>query len=95
MSEHHDDYNVICLHSIAFYSLIEEVVERLGGNQKQPDKWIGDEEAMRLLHISSRTTLQKYRDDGSIRFSQPSRKVILYDRDSILQFIENNAKNTF
>lgn len=27
--------------------------------------------------------------------SQPSRRVILYDRDSILEFLEQHAKDTF
>lgn len=48
-----------------------------------------------MLHISSKTTLHKYRDDGSIRFTQPSKKLILYDRDSILEFLNTKAKDTF
>ncbi len=90
------DNEIICLESVAFYELIEQVVERLSHQQSTPLKeWISNEEAMVLLGITSRTTLQRYRDEGSIRFSQPSRKVILYDRDSILAFIEKNAKDTF
>ena len=50
---------------------------------------------MKLLHVSSKTTLQKYRDEGYIRFSQPSKKLILYDRESIMEFINSNAKDTF
>ncbi len=93
-----NDYsaNIICFESQAFYALIEEVVERIKDkNPIQQDQWIGDEDAMALLQISSKTTLQKYRDEGRIRYSQPSRKVILYDRASILEFIEEHAKNTF
>jgi hypothetical protein len=48
-----------------------------------------------MLGISSKTTLQRFRDEGSIRFTQPSRKIILYDRDSILVFLEQHAKDTF
>ena len=71
-------------------------MERITQQQKQKeDKWIDDEEAMRLLHITSRTTLQKFRDDGSIRFTQPTRKLILYDRESILQYLERHAKDPF
>ena len=96
MPEFGNNLNIICLESEAFYALIEEVVNRLkeknGGDQ---EKWIDDEEAMRLLHISSKTTLQKYRDEGSIRFTQPSKKLILYDRESILEFLNQKAKDTF
>lgn len=86
---------VICLESEAFYALVEEVVDRLKEKQGIQDKWIDDEEAMRLLRISSKTTLQKYRDEGFIRFTQPSKKLILYDRDSINEFLEKNSKDTF
>ena len=88
--------DIICLESEAFYALIEEVVTRLQEkNSIGQEIWISDVEAMQLLHISSKTTLQKYRDEGLIRFSQPSKKVILYDRDSILEFINTKAKDTF
>jgi hypothetical protein len=87
---------VICLQDAAFYSLVEQVVERLKAahNQKE-DKWISDDEAMHLLNIKSKTTLQKLRDEGKIRFSQPQKKVILYDRESLNTYLEKNAHNTF
>jgi len=96
MSEFGSSLNVICLESEAFYALVEEVVDRMKEKSgSQQDKWISDEEVMQLLRITSRTTLQKLRDEGSIRFSQPTRKLILYDRDSILQYLETHAKDTF
>lgn len=87
---------VICLEEAAFYTLLEQVVARLKethGNEKE--KWVSDEHAMQLLNIKSKTTLQKLRDEGKIRFSQPQKKIILYDRDSILKYLEQNARNTF
>lgn len=95
MPEFGNNLNIICLESEAFYALIDEVVNRLKEKNGVEEKWIDDEEAMRLLHISSKTTLQKYRDEGSIRFTQPSKKLILYDRDSILEFLNLKAKDTF
>lgn len=86
---------VICLEEQAFYTLLEEVVARLKMTQQQTDKWIGQDEAMRLLSIKSRTTLQKMRDEGKIRFSQPEKRIILYDRDSINAYLEQHAKETF
>ena len=87
---------IICLQEEAFYALIEQVVARLkekDGGEK--DKWISDEDAMQLLKIKSKTTLQKLRDEGRIRYSQPQKKIILYDRDSITNYLEQNARNTF
>lgn len=87
---------VICLQEDAFYALIEEVVERLRDNHSQrTEKWVSAEKAMQLLNITSKTTLQKLRDEGKIRFSQPQKKIILYDRDSINAYLEQNAQNTF
>ena len=87
---------VICLESKAFKKLIDEVVERVrhehGANK---NNWISDEDAMDILNITSRSTLQSYRDEGKIRYTQPSKKVILYDRNSIMKLLEKNAKDIF
>jgi hypothetical protein len=87
---------VICLQDSAFYLLIEKVVERIKQkNGIKEDKWISGEEAMKKLRITSKTTLQKLRDEGKIRFSQPEKKLILYDVDSINEYLEKHAQNTF
>lgn len=87
---------VICLEDAAFFALVEQVIERLKAAQnQQTDKWISDEQAMQLLNIKSKTTLQKLRDEGKIRFSQPQKKIILYDRQSIDEYLEKNARETF
>lgn len=87
---------VICLEEQAFYTLLEEVVARLKADQQtSPVRWIGQQEAMQLLNIKSKTTLQKMRDEGKIRFSQPEKRIILYDRVSIDTYLEQHAKETF
>ncbi|WAC11900.1 helix-turn-helix domain-containing protein [Dyadobacter pollutisoli] len=87
---------VICLEESAFYELIEQVVSRLKEKSAQTqDKWIAGDETMRLLNIKSKASLQKLRDEGKIRFSQPQKKIILYDRDSIDTYLNQNARNTF
>ena len=88
--------NVIVLEEEAFYALIEEVVGRLKEKHKiTEDKWISGQEAMKKLRITSKSTLQKYRDEGRIRFSQPDKKIILYDTDSINQYLSKHSKETF
>lgn len=87
---------VICLEDKAFYALLEQVVQHIKDKYSiKNDKWISAEEAMRKLRISSKTTLQKFRDEGMIRFSTPAKKIILYDLDSIEEYLEKNAKETF
>jgi len=87
---------VVVMESEAFFKLIEEVLKRLTQKQTdKDDKWISAEEAMRKLRISSRTTLQKLRDEGKIRFSAPEKKLILYDVDSIHEYLEKNVREPF
>jgi len=87
--------NVICLEEEAFYKLVEQVVEKLNHKHNAlPERWIDGEEAMRRLRIKS-TTLQKLRDEGRISYSQPSKKIILYDSYSIDEYIEDNVKQKF
>jgi hypothetical protein len=87
---------VICLEDSAFYALIEEVVNRIKEKQGiKEDKWLSPTEAMEKLRIKSKTTLQRLRDEGRIRFSQPDKKIILYDADSINEFLNKHSKETF
>ena len=87
---------VICLQDSAFYQLVEQVVERIKEKKGiKEDKWISPEEAMKKLRITSKTTLQKWRDEGKIRFSQPEKKIILYDVESINEYLEKHTKETF
>jgi len=89
--------NVICIEETAFYTLMDGVIKYVKSEMEPvtPDKWIGKKEAMKLLRIKSPTTLQKLRDEGRIRFSQPQKKHIVYDRDSINKYLEGHAKEPF
>lgn len=87
--------NVICLEEKAFFELVEQVVERLSDKLNVPvDRWIDGQEAMRRLGIKS-TTLQKLRNEGQLVYTQPSRKVILYEAASIDDYLERSKKSTF
>jgi hypothetical protein len=87
---------VICLEEPAFYQLIEKVVARIKDekNIKEP-LWLSGEEAMKKLHINSKTTLFKIRDEGKIRFAYASPRVILYETASINEYLAKKAKDTF
>jgi hypothetical protein len=87
---------MICLHEPAFYALIDKVVSRvLAEHSVKEEKWLSPDEAMNRLHIKSKTTLQKLRDEGRIRYSQPEKKLIVYDAASIDAFLEQHSKDTF
>lgn len=91
-----DKIEIICFESEAFFKLIAEVIERFKPiKELPPDKWISGTEAMRMLRIKSKTTLQKLRDEGRIRFSQPDKKNILYDLESIADYLEDFVYEPF
>ena len=81
--------NIICLESEALKSLVKQLAAEL---KEEDYPWIDEKEAMLLLRISSKTTLQKYRDTGNIDFRRISKKHIVYRRQSILDFIENSEE---
>lgn len=84
---------MICLEKKAFYELIEKVIEWFKERyQTKEDKWISADEAVQKLRIASKTTLQKFREEGRIRFSQPDKKIILYDADSSIEYLEKHVK---
>ncbi len=61
----------------------------------EPDKWILEAEAMHLLGIKSKSHLWKLRSEGCITYTQPSRKILLYDRGSILEYLNSHIKKSF
>ncbi|CAM1360741.1 conserved hypothetical protein [Tenacibaculum litopenaei] len=80
----------------SFFELIDKVVAHIDQKATEKNsKWITPEAAMKALNITSKTTLQRYRDEGKIRFAQPSKKIILYDSQSIDEFLEKNTRDTF
>ena len=87
--------NVICIEENAFYELVETVIKRSEEKKVQDNVWISGEEVMKLLYIESKSTLQKLRDTGEIRYSQYCKKIILYEKASALKFLERYACETF
>ncbi|MBW4889193.1 helix-turn-helix domain-containing protein [Mucilaginibacter sp. HMF5004] len=86
---------VICLEEPAFYKLLEDVVKRLKlENNIQEDEYITGEEAMRKLGITSKTTLQKLRDNGSISFTKDT-PTMMYNAQSISVYLKSKTLKTF
>lgn len=75
--------------------LIRECVA-LGEKQKPKEKiWITTKETMQLIGIKSRTTLARIKNEGLIEFTQPLKKVILFKKESVLDYLESKSKKTF
>ncbi|AXG72972.1 DNA-binding protein [Flavobacterium arcticum] len=87
---------IIMIDEEAFFELFERVIKHVEENNAQQKKtWLTTPETLKALNITSKTTLQKYRDEGKIRFTQISRKVILYDASSVEDFLQQHAQETF
>lgn len=89
--------NLIMISEDNLWKLVEKVIvqmEKLQGKEHK-EVWIDSDEAKKLLGIKSDTSLFNLRTQGKIEFSQPSRKVILYKRESILAYLEKFSHKTF
>lgn len=86
---------IIIFEEEAYWRHIHEVLKRLKDTQKPERKWINEAEAMEILGIRSKSQLWKLRSTGKIKFSQPARKIIRYDMQSILKYLDDHTKNEF
>ena len=66
-------------------------VRSLCGNERNNEKWLDNKAVCKLLQISLRT-LQSYRDNGTIPFSQIGHKCY-YKASDIEQFQTSNTYN--
>ena len=87
---------VICIDEPALYELVNQVVNQMKQSlAPSQEKWVTPAEAMKILGIKSKTTLQKLRNEGLIRYSQPDRRIILYDVQSLYNYLEAYAQEPF
>ncbi|XOV94604.1 MAG: DNA-binding protein [Bacteroidota bacterium] len=86
----------ICLDPEFLIKSIEANIDHMApayqGEKK--DVWIDDDEAMNMLKITSKTTLQKLRDTDRIVFSKVTSKIILYSRESIEKLLKENQNKS-
>jgi two-component system alkaline phosphatase synthesis response regulator PhoP len=48
-----------------------------------------------LPNMNGMDICKKLRDEGSITFTQPQKKIILYDHDSLLEYLKSHSKTSF
>lgn len=62
---------------------------------KEEKDWITQEAVKEILSIKSSTTIQSLRDNGLIEFTQPLKKLILYKKSSVMEYLEKHSHKTF
>ena len=75
---------------VLFQSILKEKLTA------EPERFITEEEAKKLLNCS-KTQMYYFRINGVISFVQDDkhRKMILYDRISIMNYLESHLKKAF
>lgn len=68
---------------------VKEAKKEIVNEDRPENDWLDTEAAKALLNVKSKSTMQKLRDAGCIKFSQFGRK-IRYSRKSILEFLNKN-----
>jgi hypothetical protein len=85
---------VICLNEDAYFELLKKSYEYIKSlNNITEEKWILPDKAMEMLGVKT-TKLQELRDRSEILVSQPSKKVILYNIDSIREYLNKHARKS-
>ena len=88
--------DVIVISSDAYKMLVAEIRKTVKETVREvahpKSDWIGEKEAMDLLGVKSKTTLQNLRDSQEFKFSKHGR-IIRYSNKSILEFLERNSKH--
>jgi len=75
--------------------LVQQVIRRIKEtNNPVQERWVTPKKAQELLNIKT-TALYHLRIQGKIAYSQPQKRVILYDRLSIEKYLLNNVKDVF
>ena len=87
----------ISINTDAFYELLDQVLQRITEvhGLEKADRWVSADECMKILNIKSRTSLWELKSQGKIAYSQVSRKIVLYDRFSVLDYINQNRREAF
>lgn len=75
-----------------FFELLEKFYRQIKAEDQE--EYMTEKETMKLLGISSKSTLFQYRSNG-LPYYQIGKRVILYKRSEVVQFIESHKVQGF
>jgi len=85
---------IIQIDTFTFFQIIKQLKSLLE-EKENPKKWLTLRETKILLGIKSSTTILKLKNEGKLRYCNLTSKKILYDYDSIMEYLKSNAEDTF
>jgi len=59
------------------------------------EEWISEQEVMTITGIKSKGAIMKLRQQGKVRYVQPFKRIIMYDKNSVFEFLSKHVKETF
>lgn len=88
--------NFIVFEKEAYYNVLNEFLKIAKETVRKENLsvWMSEEEAMNMLGVSSKSTMQKFRDEDRIIYSMVTAKNIRYNRESILNYIEQKSNRS-
>lgn len=78
---------------IELFGFVKKAITEVLAEKKAADNsdWIPIEEAKKLLPYKSKTSWQKFRDTGIVKFTKARKgRNIMYSRKSIIEYLNNN-----
>lgn len=87
--------SLILMDEEAFYQAIQKLFQQFKAEQKEGDIYLSESETMKMLKITSKTTLWNYRNSGKLPYYQINKRVILYLKSEVEEFIKQHKVNTF
>lgn len=83
--------------SETLFMLVKQIVLRLQSEDKKDNekKYLSLSEVKSILNLKSSTSIQNLRDSGAVAFSMIGRRTIVYDKQSVYDFLEKRKKGTF
>jgi len=90
--ENKGNMQFIMMGTDALDKLIHEVITTVKTKIKtKPEDWIGEDDAKKLLGVSSKSTIQRFRDEDRIIYSTVTKKNIMYSKASILKYMNTKS----
>ena len=84
---------LILLNKEDLEALLKELLNNYFPDTKLP--YVGEKEALDILGLKSKSYLWALRQKGDISFSQPAKKHIMYNRQSLLDYLKKHENKTF
>jgi len=95
-TEMKENMQFVMMDTAVFDEIINQVITTVKMKMKtKPVDWIDEAKAKELLGVSSKSTMQRFRDEDRIIYSTVTKKNIMYSKSSILRYMEGKSNTQY